>query len=333
MPALEEFLRPFHVHFARSEATHALERYLTECALPSLRPDDAVERVRCLRREAIPIIGHLSISELSRADIRAVVNPIVARGRAPMARNTLGYLRAALGWCVAQDLLTANPAVGVANPDTRRPEQRQRARWLCPEEIGWYGRATEQMSESVFSPMLRLLLLSGVRRDECACAVWSEFNLEARTWTLPRHRTKNSNDFVIHLSDAALDVLRSIPTRERGGLLFTSDGRRPVAGFTHALRRLIKTMAEIAERPIEPFVLHDCRRTIATNLCELGFDAIVVDRLLNHAGAGTASAIARIYNRHSFAKERAAALDAWGRFVLAQAHPEASNVIELAAAR
>jgi SRSO17 transposase len=29
MPELEEFLRPFHVHFARSEATHALERYLT----------------------------------------------------------------------------------------------------------------------------------------------------------------------------------------------------------------------------------------------------------------------------------------------------------------
>src|SRR4051812_17330272 len=29
LPALDEFLRPFHVHFARSEATHALERYLT----------------------------------------------------------------------------------------------------------------------------------------------------------------------------------------------------------------------------------------------------------------------------------------------------------------
>ena len=29
MPALDEFLRPFHVHFARSEATHALDRYLT----------------------------------------------------------------------------------------------------------------------------------------------------------------------------------------------------------------------------------------------------------------------------------------------------------------
>src|SRR5262245_5877722 len=29
MPALEEFLRPFHVHFKRSEARHAMERYLT----------------------------------------------------------------------------------------------------------------------------------------------------------------------------------------------------------------------------------------------------------------------------------------------------------------
>src|SRR5215204_1911142 len=29
MPELEEFLRPFHVHFKRSEACHALERYLT----------------------------------------------------------------------------------------------------------------------------------------------------------------------------------------------------------------------------------------------------------------------------------------------------------------
>jgi SRSO17 transposase len=29
MPALDDYLRPFQVHFARSEATHALERYLT----------------------------------------------------------------------------------------------------------------------------------------------------------------------------------------------------------------------------------------------------------------------------------------------------------------
>src|SRR5437762_1157867 len=29
LPALDEFLRPFHVHFQRSEARHALERYLT----------------------------------------------------------------------------------------------------------------------------------------------------------------------------------------------------------------------------------------------------------------------------------------------------------------
>src|SRR5258708_3293701 len=29
MPALDEFLRPFHIHFQRSEATHALDRYLT----------------------------------------------------------------------------------------------------------------------------------------------------------------------------------------------------------------------------------------------------------------------------------------------------------------
>ena len=63
-----------------------------------------------------------------------------------------------------------------------------------------------------------------------------------------------------------------------------------------------------------PWRVHDLRRTGVTTLAALGFDSIVVDKLLAHQPAKLRG-VAGVYQRYDFARERAAALDAWAAHV------------------
>ena len=93
-------------------------------------------------------------------------------------------------------------------------------------------------------------------------------------------------------------------------------------------------MTKALGREIEPWILHDLRRTATTGMARLKFPPHVVDRVLNHT-SGTIRGVARVYNRFDYLDERKAALEAWGRAVEAIATGEsaASNVVDFVAAR
>jgi integrase len=72
-------------------------------------------------------------------------------------------------------------------------------------------------------------------------------------------------------------------------------------------------MASNPEAPIG-WRYHDLRRTMATGMAKLGVDLPVVEKILNHT-SGSFAGVVGIYQRHSFAEEKRAALDAWGHYV------------------
>jgi integrase len=167
---------------------------------------------------------------------------------------------------------------------------------------------------------------------------------------------KNGRPHVVHLAEAACNVLRAIPRVEGCNLIFSTTtsrlshapegapmGRRktepmPISGFSQGKRYLDAAIAKArakaameigqAPEPMTPWRVHDLRRTGVTTLAALGFDSIVVDKLLAHQ-PGKLRGVAGVYQRHDFARERAAALDAWAAHVTRTA---AGNVIPIRAA-
>ena len=198
-----------------------------------------------------------------------------------------------------------------------------RAFWKGCDELGW-----------PFGPLFRLLLLTAQRRDEVATMEWAEIDLEKRLWSLPREKAKNDQGHDVHLSAQAVDILTALPRiGVKDGLIFTTNGRTAVSGFSRAKERLDALMATAAGHDIEPWILHDLRRTATTGMARLKFAPHVVDRVLNHT-SGTIRGVASIYNRFDYLDERRAALEAWGRAVEAMVTgAEAGNVVELAKAR
>lgn len=277
-----------------------------------------------LDRSAVSAWGDRDVRTLTKRDVVELLDGIVDRGSPISANRTLAHLRAFFGWLRSRDVIEASPADGVRPPVA----ERSRDRILTDDEIALFWRATEGLGQP-FGPMYRLLLLTGQRLREAAQMTDAEISND--TWTIGAARAKNAETHVVPLSEAAREALASVKRIGRQ-YVFTTTGDAPVSGFAKGKQRLDKAIAKLVEDPIPPFVIHDLRRTAASGMARLGIAPHVVEAVLNHR-SGAVSGIAKVYNRHDYAAEKRAALEAWGRYVLSLTGPAKDNVVALGAGR
>jgi integrase len=295
------------------------------------RKSTYLEAKRDIERNVLPKWRNRPIASISRRDVLDLIDGIIARGAEVQANRTLARLRALFNWAIEKDRVAVSPVARMKLPT----QEHARDRVLSDDELRWLWQACDQAGWP-FGPLVKLLLLTAQRRDEVAGMEWSEIDLLKRVWTLPRHKAKNDRVHEVQLSDAAIEVLRSLP-RMGDGLVFTTTGKRPISGFSKAKRRLDAAMhkanrVELSTKKgtsIPEWTLHDLRRTAATGMAKLKISPHVTDKVLNHV-SGTISGVAAIYNRFEYLDERRDALDAWSRHVGNLIVPADTNVITLA---
>jgi integrase len=216
----------------------------------------------------------------------------------PSVSSSIGVLHATS--------LLPPPCAGVKPPTA----ERARDRVLSDEELRLVWQAADKLG-GAFAPLVKLLALTGQRRDEVARMRWEEVGIENRLWTLPAERTKNNQPHEVPLSNAALAILEKVPrVKESPFVLTTNGGASPASGYSKNKRRL----DALLPLDMPPWRLHDLRRTCASGMARLGINLPVIEKVLNHA-SGSFAGIVGVYQRHSFADEKRAALEAWGRHV------------------
>jgi integrase len=268
--------------------------------------------------------GARKVGDIRRGDIIMLIDDIATRGRgtrgrgAPMMANRmLAQLRKLFNWAIDRDLVAENPCVRVP-----RARATSRDRVLTDDELKAIWHAAGTMGWP-FGSIVQLLILTGQRRAEVAGMQWTELSLEKQLWTLPRERVKNNSTHEVPLSEAALEVIQKVPRLKGADYLFSTTGRNPVSGFSNAKDRL----DEVAG--VSKWRFHDIRRTVASGMARLSIALPVIEKVLNHR-SGTFAGIVGVYQRHSFADEKRAALDAWARFVTTLVSDKpADNVVAL----
>src|SRR5262249_61957030 len=162
---------------------------------------------------------------------------------------------------------------------------------------------------------LKLLLISGCRRDELAKLRWSELSDDFSMLRLPGERTKNGRAHEIALPPLAQEILRSVKRVERSPFVFTgATGKTPVSGWSKIKDRLDELMlAEAREERgddavIERFRVHDLRRSCASGMASIGIPPHVVEAVLNHI-SGAKAGVAGTYNVEQYSGEKKAALE------------------------
>ena len=256
-----------------------------------------------------------SVLDLARRDCLDVIDAVADRGAPIGARRLHSHLHRFFRWCVGRGIIVSNPMADLPKPGSESKRERVlsdvelKAVWLAAGKVGW-----------PFGPVVQLLILTGARRSEIGGLRWSE--IEADAIKLSGTRTKNGGPHDIPLSKPALAIIEGLPKVEANGaddLIFTTNGKTPISGWSKAKRDLDAELAEqnsSKKEPFSPWTLHDIRRTVATGLQRLGISLQVIEAVLGHV-SGSRAGVVGTYQRHSFAKEKAAALEAWGAHVMA----------------
>jgi integrase len=242
------------------------------------------------------------IDKITKKDIAARVRAVQASSGPSAAGGFRAALSTLFAWAMENDLVTINPVIGSYSP----PPAKERDRVLNDAELVAIWNA---LDDDDYGRIVRLLILTGCRREEIGGMRWSEFNDDLTDWELPGERAKNGRAHILPITPLMAEVINSVPRRVGVDCLFGPRG----VGFTRFVDGRKKLEANVS---LKPWRLHDIRRSVATRMCDLGVAPHIVETILNHV-SGHRRGVGGIYNRSRYEAQVRAALTMWGDHVAA----------------
>jgi len=261
-----------------------------------------------------------SIFHLHRRDIAARLAKLEAERGAVTAARARAALSAMFNWAMREGFeIPANPVFGTNRPS--EPKSRQRV--LTNRELDEIWSACR---DDDYGRIIKLLVLTGQRRDEVGGMRWLEVHEGKKIWTIPGPRTKNHREHTVPLSSSVLALLATSTRRKDRDYVFgdgprrNGDDQRGFSGWSKAKAALDKRILEACQKD-DPkakhllWRLHDLRRTCATVMADrLGVLPHIVESVLNHIN-GHKAGVAGVYNRATYETEVRHALQLWADYL------------------
>ena len=257
---------------SRITVASLIDLYLRRRVLGRLRTAKTIESR--LRRTLTPILQQYA-ADISRRDIRELLNAMVDVGKGREAEKRRQVCTAMFRWALSQDIVAADPTAGLEAYDRGTP----RDRVLTVEEIEtlWKWLDTDALSLEA-ADILKLELLTGARCGEISGLRAEEIDRNKWVWTLPAQRSKNGRQRVTPIVGAAREMLeRRLSGVENGPLFMLEKG--VVVTSAHIGHYLLTRRTTL---PIAIFTSHDLRRTFATMLAEMGIALELVAAIVGH---------------------------------------------------
>jgi integrase len=275
--------RAIEVKDGRSAGTIAA---LAETYLRASNGKRSVREIeRRLRRDVIPVIGHIQLPELHRRDVTRVIDAKLAD--APItARRVFEDIRGMVRWAVSRGDLDHNPIDGLRGPPISKP----RTRVLSDQEIRAIWKGLSELRPDV-AKVVQFCLVTAQRVGEVTGIRTSELDLTKKVWNIPASRSKNGHPHSVPLSPLALKLL--------------NDG---VFGVS---RNVVSDIVWRYQFTTDRWTAHDLRRTALTKMAELGVPPIVLGHIANHRTTTKAGITLGVYVQHQYEREKRQALELW----------------------
>jgi integrase len=248
-------------------------------------------------------LEHKPIGLIKRADAAVALQDIIQNhGRVAAARARTN-LSSCFVWAMKEGLCETNPTIATNNPAAGI---KSRDRVLTDQEIAAVWRAC---GEDDFGRIVRLLILTGCRREEIGDLKWSD--VDTCIMTIAGSRTKNHKALVLTLPPLAMDILKSAPRRAGRDYAF-GGGRYGFNAWSYSTMAMNARIAAAEGKPLPHWTLHDLRRSFRTGLGRLGVEPHIAERCVNHIKD---SGVEAIYDRFRYQDQITAALALWADHV------------------
>jgi integrase len=243
-----------------------------------------------IARHIKPLIGTLRVRDVTRGDVQRMADAItqgktagvfngkprgkaIVTGGAGAAARAVGLLGGIYSWAEKRGIVPGpNPARGV---ETAQGDPKQRT--LSREELSALGKALDKAG-ALPGPVaaLRLIALTGLRREEVCGLRWTEIDLPGSCLRLEHTKTGRS---LRPIGSAAKQVLRLLP-RLSDKWVFPNNRNTGSADFKRAISGLFNAAGLSDARS------HDLRRTFGTIAADEGYGVSTIAEMLGHARRG-----------------------------------------------
>lgn len=155
------------------------------------------------------------------------------------------------------------------------------------------------------------------RKSELIEATWDEVDFEAAVWTIPKSRIKARRSHNVYLSRQSIATMVALHTCAAGSRYvlpsrYAADRCMSKATLNRGMQ-IVAERAKTAGLPLEPFTVHDLRRTGSPLLIEAGFNGDWIEKSLAHGRDGRDSRA--VYNKAEYAGQRRHMLQEWADMV------------------
>ena len=253
------------------------------------KPSSLYQVTRSVEADLLPAWRGTRVDKIGKRDVVELLDSIADRGAPVMARRVQAYVNRFFAWCIERDILKVDPTAGMPRVGTAK----SRERVLTDAELVSVWKGADSIGR--FGDVVRLLILTGMRREEATQLRWSE--IHGDHIELANGRTKTGVGHIVPLSQAARNLLDSIPRIADSDFVFTSSGVRPISAWSRPKIDLDEASG------VTDWRIHDLRRTVATGMQKLGIGLPVTDSVLGHT-SGSRAGIVGVYQRHDYADEK-----------------------------
>ncbi|MFV3073353.1 tyrosine-type recombinase/integrase [Niveispirillum fermenti] len=288
------------------------ERWLQEAKMA-----DSTRAMRrsIYERDILPTFRNRLLTEISPDDLRAMCAKVKARGAPATAVHVRDIVKLVYAFAILHGEKVPNPAdeVGPASIATFVPKDRS----LSPAEIRvMLGQLEHVPTLPTIRLGMKLFLLTMVRKSELQDATWDEVDFENAVWSIPKERMKRSKAHNVYLAEQAIDILIALKTcagNSKYLLPSRYDADAPMSRATfNRITTAVVMRAKKEGLPLEPFTVHDLRRTGSTLLNELGFNSDWIEKCLAHEDGRSSRGI---YNKAEYEHQRRHMMQEWANLV------------------
>lgn len=301
------------------------------------RKDAGVETIRGFRKDVLPVIGDMPAESVTQAHVMLILDAVLLRGANRMAKRFLSELRQMFGFALDREMIMVDPTARIKK-DRIGGKATIRERHLSEDEIRMLAACLPEAKLLKTTEIaLWIMLATCCRVGELSRARWQDLDLERGTWLIPEEHAKNDRQFVISLSDFAVQQFRHLEAFKAHDVWVLPNR----TGTTHLDTKTIAKQVHDRQRvtamskrtgatatlclPGGAWTPHDLRRTGATLMGALGVVPYVIERCLNHLEQNR---MVRTYQHQKLANEQAQAWRTLGDRLALLVSP-ANNVVPL----
>lgn len=273
-----------------------------------------------LENDLIPGIGSRPLKAITRPELVELVRKVEARGTLNAAGKIRQWLHQIFRFALAKGAVDTNPATDLSVVAAPAKAARHHPHVTFAELPELLGKIDTTNINTLTRCAIRLLTLTAVRPGELRAAPWTEFDLEAATWTIPQERMKARRPHVVPLPRQAVAILHTLEKISGGyALLFPGQQKADRPMSENTINKALRLMGYEGRQ-----TGHGFRHLLSTELNGRGYNKDWIERQLAH---GDNDEIRATYNHAAYLEQRREMMQSWADSI--DALCSGSNVVSI----